>query len=168
MLSERETALCSAVLALSGTDAMASMIPWPGLDTSLDPAGCLAATNQTIPLVTLTSVSTASRGKCAAIHLHGPVHQRQRRGVSATDVILNNASDCTVATSVSRRAQYPLDSWSSVLVASRINMKLTPRYYCPSSSRAHAFKHLYQNTWLAVDTSADRLLLVGGPLCSAR
>ena len=51
---------------------------------------------------------SCSRGKCAAIRLHGPAHQRQRRGVSATGVILNKASDSTVANSVSRRTQYPL------------------------------------------------------------
>ena len=101
----------------------------------------------------------SSRGKCAAIHLHALAHRRQRRGVSATDVILNKASDCTVANSVSRRAQYPLDSWSSDLVASLINMKLTPDIIVPGH-RAHAFKHLYQNTKLAVDTGGERLLLV--------
>ena len=61
MLSERETALCSAVLALSGTDTMASMIPWPmpghqRLDTPSDSAGCSQQKNQPIPLVTLISV----------------------------------------------------------------------------------------------------------------
>ena len=61
MLSERETALCSAVLALIGTDAMASMMQWPvpghqRLDTLSDPAGCLAATSQPNPLVTLISI----------------------------------------------------------------------------------------------------------------
>ena len=61
MLSERETALCSAVLAMIGTDAIASMMQWPvpghqRLDTLSDPAGCLAATSQPDPLVTLISI----------------------------------------------------------------------------------------------------------------
>ena len=48
MLSEREAALCSAVLALSGTDTMVSLIPRPmpghqRLDTMSKSAGCLAA-----------------------------------------------------------------------------------------------------------------------------
>ena len=46
--SQNETALCSAVLAQSGTGAMVSMAPWPvpghqRLDSPSESAGCLAA-----------------------------------------------------------------------------------------------------------------------------
>ena len=47
-ISQSETALCSAVLAQSGTDAMVALVPWPvpghqRLDARQSTAGCLAA-----------------------------------------------------------------------------------------------------------------------------
>ena len=46
--SQSETALCSAVVAQSGTDAMVPLVPWPvpghqRLDIPSESAGCLAA-----------------------------------------------------------------------------------------------------------------------------
>ena len=75
MLSERETALCSAVLALSGTDTMMIPRPVPGrqrLDTMSKSAACLAAP---IPVKSIGVTPQSSPDTFLSV-------QRQRRSAS--------------------------------------------------------------------------------------